>query len=862
LIERLEADGRFTTLLAAIDALDARDVLRDPGPITLFAPTDAAFDALAATDPLALPALLGDPGAIAILLDYHLADGDLDDAALRAAARIETRDGRPIRVEAREVVVFNGVARPGPALVARNGRAHPLDRVLVPPAPCFPGEACAAGLACGAEGLCLPPPLPVDLVETLRRDGRFATLLGFIDAAGLAPTLRGRRLLTVIAPTDDAFADFAAADPGAFAAVRDDPDTRLRALRHHLVDGTHPALAATDLLISREALPIAIGDGGATLGGAPVEPPPLIASNGVVHVVGAVLTPPARAPNIDCSAPVPIDAPGFYPGDTTLGEDQAQASCGGAAEGPDTTFALTFADGGPVCVTPRGAEWPLVLHARRGTCNDRASEIACSDGARADDGLAALDLALAPGETIYVFVDGHSDPDTGAIAAGAYILEVRPGLCDPPPDLVDALTEDGRFTTLVDALAAADLDGALRGDGPFTVFAPTDDAFAALAAEDPALFPALLADPATLAAVLAYHVVPGDRPRDTLTDARLDTLEGRPIRAEAEGDALWLNQTARVGDERAAANGRYHAIDAVLLPPERCGADGDCEPGFACAAGEGICLPAPLPPPIPAVLAADGRFATLLAALAAAGLADVLAAPGPWTLFAPTDDAFAALGPAAVQALLDDPAALAERLGFHLVAARLGSRAVMDAAATGVLTFGGLLASVALGADGIRVGGARIIAVDIPAANGVIHALDAVAAPIDACAAPPPIALGEALEGTTADAADRTVADCASGAADGVEIARRLVVDADGPVCLSTRGSDFDTLLYLTGADCEGPQLACADDIDFLDGRLTSELTVELTAGAPYHVFVAAWPAGVHGTWRLEATPGACPADR
>lgn len=136
----------------------------------------------------------------------------------------------------------------------------------------------------------------------------------------------------------------------------------------------------------------------------------------------------------------------------------------------------------------------------------------------------------------------------------------------PAGDIVEVATEAGSFTTLLAAVEAAGLVETLQGEGPYTVFAPTDDAFAAL---PEGTLEALLADPEALASILLYHVVPGAVTSDQvvgLTEAT--SVEGSPIAISVADGVVTLNGTADVVTaDVAASNGVIHVIDAVILPP-------------------------------------------------------------------------------------------------------------------------------------------------------------------------------------------------------------------------------------------------------------------------------------------------------
>jgi uncharacterized surface protein with fasciclin (FAS1) repeats len=127
------------------------------------------------------------------------------------------------------------------------------------------------------------------------------------------------------------------------------------------------------------------------------------------------------------------------------------------------------------------------------------------------------------------------------------------------------------------------------------------------------------------------------------------------------------------------------------------------------------------------VAVADGRFETLVAAVTAAGLAETLSGPGPFTVFAPTDDAFAALPEGTVETLLEDPQGdLTTILQLHVLGDEVGSQAAIEAAGGCVETIGGGQVKVELDGDVLSVGGANVVVADVEASNGVIHVIDAV----------------------------------------------------------------------------------------------------------------------------------------
>lgn len=135
-----------------------------------------------------------------------------------------------------------------------------------------------------------------------------------------------------------------------------------------------------------------------------------------------------------------------------------------------------------------------------------------------------------------------------------------------PGTIVDVAVGAGNFTTLVAAVTAADLVETLSGTGPFTVFAPTDEAFAALPAGvlDALLLPE---NKATLAKILTYHVVSGAVMAADVTDSDVATVEGQTIKLSTMGGVM-VNQAMVVAADVMASNGVIHAINAVILPPD------------------------------------------------------------------------------------------------------------------------------------------------------------------------------------------------------------------------------------------------------------------------------------------------------
>ncbi len=276
-----------------------------------------------------------------------------------------------------------------------------------------------------------------------------------------------------------------------------------------------------------------------------------------------------------------------------------------------------------------------------------------------------------------------------------------------PQTIVDIAIADGRFETLVAALQAADLAGTLAGEGPFTVFAPTDDAFGKL---PEGTVEALLEDIPALSDILLYHVVSGVvLAEDVVQLESAETLLGESVSIRVENDMVYINDAQVIITDIVAANGVIHVIDSALLPPS-----GEAQESSGS---------------IVDIAVADGRFTTLVTALQKAELAETLAGEGPFTVFAPTDDAFGKLPEGTVPALLEDIPALTDILLYHVVSGVVLAEDVVQLESAETL----LGESVAIRVeDGmVYINDAQVIITDIVADNGVIHVIDSVLLPAE-----------------------------------------------------------------------------------------------------------------------------------
>lgn len=308
----------------------------------------------------------------------------------------------------------------------------------------------------------------------------------------------------------------------------------------------------------------------------------------------------------------------------------------------------------------------------------------------------------------------------------ALVLSACSSSSNPPPsqaptlNIVETAIADGRFATLVAALEAAGLDDVLSGPGPFTVFAPTDDAFDLL----PDGTIDFLLDPANkddLTETLTYHVIDGSVSSTqalALDGASAVMINGLTVRIDVSEGNITLNansdlDAAVIQADIAATNGVIHVIDAVLNPED---------------ALDNIVETA----------AADDRFTTLVAAIGAAGLVEALSGPGPFTVFAPTNAAFAKLPDGTLDFLLD-PAnveVLTDILTYHVFDGSVLAAVAISLDGEKVEMLNGADLALDVIADNLILNDAgnrpaTVIITDVLTANGVIHVIDTVLDPAD-----------------------------------------------------------------------------------------------------------------------------------
>lgn len=337
----------------------------------------------------------------------------------------------------------------------------------------------------------------------------------------------------------------------------------------------------------------------------------------------------------------------------------------------------------------------------------------------------------------------------------------------PIDNIVDITAQTGNFETLHDAIVAAGLADALASAGSsYTVFVPTDAAFAAFDAANPGILDTILADPTgLLRTLLNYHVVSGEHlSGELLATTSLPTLQGESLDVELRDGVLYINGAQVTSTDILTKNGVIHVIDTVLLPDvitnvaptvvaettsttdeaaedttsttattaetttgdstagtttDDDAADTTTTSGTSTDTSDGSSLKT-----IAEIANESGNFGQLLNALAATGLDDMFAEPGRFTVFAPTDAAFEALGDIGLSE--DELRAI---LLYHVVNDTISRDQIANSSLIPTMSNGRPLFVHTDDSQILDISGANVIVYDIPASNGIIHVIDKVMIP-------------------------------------------------------------------------------------------------------------------------------------
>ena len=432
------------------------------------------------------------------------------------------------------------------------------------------------------------PPAPElgSIVDVARDAGSFSTLLTALEAAGLDATLADEDSdFTVFAPTDEAFE---ALPDGTLDTLLADTDLLTDVLLYHVItdsvvgSDTALSLAGTTQLMANEAkLAITVRGDALYLNESVVIDTDIEASNGVIHVIDAVLTPTAIGEPEGSIVDLALASPDL----TTLVTALQAADLVSALADEDalfTVFAPTdeaFAALGEDAIAALLADTDaltnvLLYHVVAGAAVDSIDATALYGEMVTMLNEADVTIDVRDGE-LYINDSKVIIKDIPATNGIIHVIDMvlipeSEEAAEPTGTIVDIALADPQFSTLVTALEAADLVSTLADEAAvFTVFAPTDDAFALLGTDT---INSLLADVPTLTNILTYHVI-GDQAIDAATAISLngsdvEMLNGDTVSVSVQDDVLYINDSAVIAADVVATNGVIHVIDAVLTPPE------------------------------------------------------------------------------------------------------------------------------------------------------------------------------------------------------------------------------------------------------------------------------------------------------
>ena len=658
----------------------------------------------------------------------------------------------------------------------------------------------------------------------------------------------------------------------------------------------------------------------------------LPATNGVIHRVNRLLFGPTVPPASSCEAPTEILGFGSFIGETAgggtglIGTCSAQFCSADDGSTPESVFQFTAPVSGRVCASTRGSSYDTVLYVRS-TCEDNQDsecattstngdeegfcEVCNDDSAFANAPQSALEFEVEANKLYYIVVDGCTPSFQGAIPVEGYFrLSVTEGGCRRPNTVFNLISrEERRFRTLLHWLRISGLDNLLDREDDYTIFAPTENAFDRMEAQFPGFQAELVQDPDRLRNFLLHHVIEGVQNTEALVEAGRDFSVAGPFLAfEKRGSFNFVNAKSVVTANVEADNGYVHILDDVLMLPLDCSVGGgpQCASSISCQIEvdgcqclDDQCMPLPPRntlfgelasrryPPTGTCLADEDcgegglcqggqcslpMFSDFLGFVEQVGLRTSFEDNGPFTLFAPTNYAFELLQEfdnASYQNIISDPLLLEALVRFHRVFSNVDSELLMSLPE--VFTDLGKILTVSTAEDGISVGGALIQATDQRAYNGIFHVIDEVLLPpieVDGCVLPADITFGSRTESIEGGGSIYWTT-CGAGARNRELVYRFLSPDEDRRVCITTHGSDFDTVLHIRKGQCEsitgqtscddGVNFTCCnDDADGVGSLTTSQLTLNADVGVPYYVFIDSFSAEASGNAVVNILEGGC----
>ena len=720
----LDLGGDYTTLVSLIASVGAAPGLEN-GVLSLFAPNNDAFAALPA-DTLAFLTSPEGVSSLTTILLYHIVPSVLTSDTLEDGTELITAQGNTLAVSiSNGIILVNNATVVEANILSATGVAHGIDSVLIPPSPA-----------------------PVTIADIVIASNSSSTLVTAVSLAGLVETLANPdATLTVFAPTNDAFEALPAGINDAFEALPAGINDALLTpafsqhltslLLYHVIGAIVPAGDLSDGLVATalngEDFTVSIDNVGAVtlVDGASVATPvvatDVLAINGVVHIIDGVLLPSfvyrtiidltdAYSSVLSLIALADLEDTlrsgvwtFFAPTNAAIATIPAKtvASFLTGAEGMSAlvkiltyhvTAAVLTSDkliDGAIIVTAQGGE--LSISAVDGTVSVNGIPVVKADILAVNGVTHAISAVLIPSTPSSVpTLAPTTSPTTSNIPTSAPTL----------PTIVERAVTTPTLSTLAAAVSTAGLVETLADpDATLTVFAPTNDAFAAL----PGGILTILSTPVFslhLANVLLYHVLGAEVLVGDLTDGMMViALNSETLTIGIDGDAVSLISgegvvTPVLATDIRASNGVVHVIGSVLLP------------SFMYRT----------------VIDLGASYSTLISLVELAGLAETLKG-GPFTLLAPTNDAFGKLPQATTDFLtsLGGMGPLIDILTYHVLGEVITSERLISGGVFFSTLQGG---KVAFGVSAATINGVDVVETDLLAMNGVTFGIDTVLTPL------------------------------------------------------------------------------------------------------------------------------------
>ena len=668
-----QTTGIHDSLVAAVIQAELLTTLQGDGPFTVFAPTDQAFTD-AGIDLAALDTTEG-KAALSDILLYHVVPSEVPSADVTDCMSADAANTQPLSFTVANGVMVNDANVVLADVVTSNGLIHVIDKVLT------------------------PTDTPRDIPRTAQCTGSHDSLVAALVQAELVTTLQGDGPFTVFAPTDQAFTD-----AGIDLAALNTPEgkaTLTDILLHHVVAGAVPASAVTDgmlaTMVNGDKAKLSVTGDVVSISGATVTGADVATSNGIIHVIDKVLMPPGDVTAI---------AQGTGIHDSLVAAViQAELLTTLQGEGPFTVFAPTdqaFVDAGidlaALDTTEGKAALSDILLYHVVSAEVASSDLSECQVANAANG---QPLSFTVGDSVMVNGATVTIADVPASNGIVHVIDKVLTPSDTPNDIPRTAQCTGIHDSLVAAVIQAELLTTLQGDGPFTVFAPTDQAFA-----DAGIDLAELDTPegkAILSDILLYHVVPGTVLSSNLSDCMSATAVNDLPLSFTVGDSVMVNNATVVTPDVATSNGVIHVIDKVLTPTAT-------------------------PTDVPRTATCTGVHNTLVAGVIQAELLATLEGEGSFTVFAPTDQAFIDAG--IDLAALNTPegkATLSDILLHHVHIGSLWGAEITDGMTLPMANGDNLTLTKMDGK--VMIGDVEVTTADVLASNGIIHVVDKVIMP-------------------------------------------------------------------------------------------------------------------------------------